>query len=434
MVFYANPVMAGFERAASLGDGYSINMRWYQAYPTLFTNKIAYHLYFSTSQDTVYSDGIKFVIIDGSVREANIIDLTPGQDYWFSVRPVEYDPNIITFLPNLPISHDNVRFYPSSMLRRDMTVADLVVPLIDVEGFSAQGFVKVGEELIEYLAVDTVNDNLIVPGAGGNTPPTLVLQSNMQYYLPNPSNVGGGSIASLTLISGANADTETWTVRCVFVEKDNAGNPISGTADFETIGSISGVSRDKYGNELIWRANGPIVASNIMSFSIVETAPSFQPGDFFTIQVKGAVRGAPGGRGFNGTPITIHTVSGFDGYYNWSPIVSMIAFSEDSRWDQIYACQSRFEYPHFPFTIMDGYNQVPIDYLSTDDSAADAANVGFPQYDYAGYHRTDLVQLVNGTCVGSYIGGQLGCIDAYGNYNVYRGVSLQRSKHAETRS
>jgi hypothetical protein len=46
-------------------------------------------------------------------------------------------------------------------------------------------------------------------------------------------------------------------------------------------------------------------------------------------------------------------------------------------------------------------------------------------YDYSGWHRTDPVLLMNGTCVGSYIGGQMGCIDGYGNYNILRGFSLQ---------
>lgn len=287
--------MSGLDAVASLGDGHTINMAWYPARPDSPTNQIAYHLYYSTEKDHVFSDGVKFVIVDESTS-ANIIDLIPGQTYWFSMRPVEYNPAIITFLQNLPIAHDNVRFYPSSMLRNDITASTLIIPLIDVDGFSNTGIVKIGVELIQYLAVDTVNKNLIVP---------------------------------------------------------------------------------------------------------------------------------VNGRGFNFTPITSHTVSGFDGYNTWSPIVSMLAISEDTRWDAIFMCQSRFEYPHFPFTIIDGYHQVLKDYLSTDLSAADTANVTFPAYDYAGYHRTDPVQLLNGTCVGSYIGGEQGCIDAYGNFNIFRGFSLQ---------
>lgn len=424
MVRYANPQLSGLNNALSLGDGYSATLQWFIAYPANPKNKIAYHLYYSTDQDTVFQDGIpKFVVIDGSVT-ANIIDLTPGQQYWFSMRPVEYDPNIITFLPSLPIAHDNLRFYPSSMLRSNISATDLIIPLLDVDGFPNSGIIKIGIELIQYLAVDTVNKTLIVPAAGPDTPAHLALQSNSQYYLPNPSNIGQGTIDSLALV-GVTSRNETWKILCVFVERDSLNNPIPSTAKFETIGSLSGSLVDGYGNNFIWVANGPVVSNGILSFSITETTPPFREGDYFTAQTVGGIPGVPGGRGFNFTPITMHTTSGFDGYNTWSPIVSMLAIEEDLRWDNIYACQSRFEYPNFPFTMVDGYHQVPVDLLSTDLSAADAANADFPMYDYSGYHRTDPVLLLNGTCVGSYIGGEMGCIDAYGNFNIFRGLNLQ---------
>jgi len=166
MVIYANPAQSGLNKVSSLGDGYTINMRWYQAYPQLFTNKIAYHLYYSTNQQDVFSEGVKYIIIDGNILSANIIDLIPGQDYWFSLRPVEYDPTIITFLTQLPIAYDYVRVYPFSMLRQDMTATDLIVPLLDVDNFTIPGFVKVGAELIEYTDIDYINDNLLVPAPG----------------------------------------------------------------------------------------------------------------------------------------------------------------------------------------------------------------------------------------------------------------------------
>jgi hypothetical protein len=419
MVHYANPILSGLNNALSLGDGYSVTLQWFIAYPVNPNNKIAYHIYYSTAQDTVFDEGVKFVVIDGSVT-ANIVDLTPGQDYWFSMRPVEYDPTVITFLQNLPIAHDNLRFYPSSMLRRDMTATDLIVPLLDVAGFPSSGIVQVGIELIQYLAVDPINQNLIVPPGTNGTPAHLALQSNNQYYLPGPDNVGQGSLAGITLTS-TNAPNETFKILCCAVDTDGYGNV---TTKFEAIGTVTGSIRDQYSNVITWEANGPSIPNDTLEFSVVETA-QFQVGDYFTVQTIGATMGLGGGRGFNFTPITMHTVSGYDGYHTYSPIVSMIAIEEDLRWDNIYACQVRFEYPNFPFTVVDGYRQVPIDYLSTDDSAADAANVTFPMYDYAGYHRTDPVQLLDGTCVGSYIGGEMGCIDAYGNYNIYRGFSLQ---------
>jgi hypothetical protein len=422
MVQYANPILCGLNRVSSLGDGYTVHLTWYLAYPSAVGNKIAYHIYFATERDCVYSEGVKYVIIDGSLN-ANIADLTPGQDYWWSLRPVEYDPEIVTFLPELPIAFDNVRFYPTSMLRNNIGPTDLIIPLIDVEGFPEAGFIKIGVELILYLAVDTANNNLIVPGPGSGDGAHLQLQSNNEYYIPAGTNIGQGTMNDLSLVS-TTAANDNWKVICVYIEQDNHGNPIPATAKFEVIGEFSGAVRDQYTNPVVWEANGQLTTSPVFDFSITETA-QFHVGDYFIMQTVGAIPGSLGGRGFNNTPATMHTVSGFDGYNVWSPIVSVIAIEEDSGWDNIYACQSRFEYPNFPFTILDGYHQVTQDILSTNYSAADAANVTFPMYDYSGYHRTDPVLLLNGTCVGSYIGGQMGCIDGYGNYNIVRGLSLE---------
>jgi hypothetical protein len=296
MAFYGNPVRAGTDAVASLGDGYTINVKWFQAYPDKPTDKILYHIYFSTVKENVFTEGVKYVSFDGSLQ-ANIIDLVPGQEYFFAVRPVSYDPNVFNPEIELPTAYDNLKFYPHSLLRQDMTDTQLFVPLIDVEGFPNVGVVIVGAELIQYLAVDHFNNNLIL------TSPTQ--------------------------------------------------------------------------------------------------------------------------RGINDTHVRSHAINGFDGYYYQNPSVRLFALGEDSRWDRIFVCQSRFEYPNFAMTVLDGYHQVAKDLLSTDLSAADAANVTFPMYDYSGYHRTDPVQLLNGTCVGSYIGGEQGCIDGYGNVQILRGLSLQ---------
>lgn len=300
MSYYLSPIRVGLDAASSLGDGYSINIRWFQAYPTITTNKIAYHIYYSTIKENVFSEGVKFVSVDDAL-EANIIDLSPGQEYFFSVRPVEYNPTNYNLANILPVAHDNLRFYPSSLLRSSMTDSSLIIPLIDVEGFPAAGVVKVGVELIQYSAVDTVSKNL--------------------------------------LLTSLNQ------------------------------------------------------------------------------------------RGFDFTYARSHAVDGYDGYYTWNPIVTIFTSGEDSEYDRIFVSQCRFEYPNFSFTIMDGYKQVLQDTLSTDLAASDAFNVTFPMYDYAGYHRTDPSQLLNGTCVGSYIGGEMGCIDGYGNIQVLRGFSLQEQNN-----
>ena len=437
MVFYPNPVRAGTNAVNNIGDGYTISVSWFQAEHTVPTNKIAYHIYYSTdkgeavinggydftTKSGVFSEGVKYVSIDGSLQ-ANLIGLVPGQEYFVAVRPVEYDPSVFN-LSILPIAYNNLRFYPSNMLRQDMSATDLIVPLVDVEGFPNTGVVRVGVELIQYLAIDHLNNNLIVPAAGADSPASLVDLGGGHFYLSAAGNVGQGSLNGLATVANSGAPTETWTIKCIFVQRDNSNNPIANTAQFIAEGSVSGSKVNAYGDPFIWHANGAAVSNGILSFAIVETAPVFRQGDYFTVKVGGAVPGSPGGRAYNNGTATIHTVDGFDGYNFWNPAVTLFTLTEDTRWDRIFMCQCRFEYPNYQFTMHDGYHQVLTDLLSTDLSAADAANVTFPMYDYAGYHRTDPVQLLDGTCVGSYIGGEMGCIDGYGNYNILRGFSLQ---------
>lgn len=297
---YYTTINAGLDAASSLGDGYTINLKWFKAYPTNIANKIAYNIYYSTIKENVFSEGIKFVSTDESL-EANIINLTPGQNYYFSVRPLEYDPAVLDLNISLPIAYDNLKIYPTSLLREDITAYDLIIPLVDVTDFPSSGLIKIGVELIRYLSVDTFNKN-------------LVLTDFMQ-------------------------------------------------------------------------------------------------------------------RGYNRSKITGHTVDGYDGYYYRDPAVSIFGLLESNEYDNIYRCQSRFEYPNYQYTETDGYHQVTKDILTSDLAASDEINSELKPYDYSGYHRTDPVLLLTGACVGSYIGGEMGCIDGYGNYNILRGMSLQEQNN-----
>jgi hypothetical protein len=422
MPHYAEKARVGLSLTKSLGDGYTINLKWFQAYPDLYTNQIAYHVYFADFRENVFWEGVKYVIIDPNATEANIIGLTPGKEYFFCIRPVEYDPTMFD-LSTLPVAYDNVRYYPSSLLRQDITATSLIIPLLDVECFPQTGIIRIGAELIQYLAVDIINDNLIVPAPGEPINGSLVLQPDGYYYQPSSDNIGDGTISNLSLI-GYSPD-QTWTVKCIWVRTDLSGNIIPNYAKFIVTGSVSGDVLDGYGNYIVWSSDGTVNNNTILSFSISEGIVPFNVSDSFTMVVAGSVPATAGGRGYNNTFATLHNIDGYNGYHYFNPMVSIFTPGESLSFDNIYVCLCRFEYPHFPFTILDGYKQVTIDYLSTNYAAADAANVTFPMYDYSGWHRTDPVQLLNGVCVGSYIGGEMGCIDAFGNYNIYRGFSLQ---------
>lgn len=437
MVFYPSPIIGGLDRVSSCGDGYTINLRWHQAYPTVSSNSIAYYIYYSTTKETVFTEGVKYVSIDGAT-EANIIDLTPGQLYFFSVRAVEYNEST-TDLTNLLVAYDNLRVIPRSLLANNITSTDLIIPLMDVSDFPDEGVVKIGAELIHYTTTDSVANTLGVPGE------TFVsahfVDQGGSDYLPSYGNVGDGYLANL-ILEDSSAVTEDWKIQCIFVQRDGYGDPEPSTAKFISVGTYSGIAyptdgyvkdsytnpyvgsvRDGYSDPYIWTADGYNVSNGIFSFSIVETTP-FVEGDSFIIGIDGAETIA-GGRGYGGATATLHNTDGYDGSLYWDPSVFYFVSGEDKSYDKIFLCESRFEYPNYPYTEEDGYHQVTEDLLTSDLSASDEENEDFPPYDYSGWHRTDPVLLVDGTCIGSYIGGETGCIDKYGNYNIYRGFDLQ---------
>lgn len=114
------------------------------------------------------------------------------------------------------------------------------------------------------------------------------------FYVPLTTNVGLGTINALTLLD-ANAPPETWTVRCVSVQRNAMNQPIGGTATFIAVGSVSGAQLDANGNPIVWKADGYVVNNGILSFGIIETqvmsvvVSPFVPGDAFTIQVASGV-------------------------------------------------------------------------------------------------------------------------------------------------
>ena len=114
------------------------------------------------------------------------------------------------------------------------------------------------------------------------------------FYTPLSTNVGQGTLNGLQLVD-ADAPPETWTVRCVGVQRNPMNQPIAGTSSFIAIGSVSGQILDANGNPIIWLANNQTVSNGILSFAIQESqtgntviAP-FVQGDAFTIIVQSGV-------------------------------------------------------------------------------------------------------------------------------------------------
>jgi intein/homing endonuclease len=424
MVYYLNVNIDGLKICESLGDGYSIRLKWATAYPTTKTNKIGYNIYMSSGIAPAFPSHFfkmppSFVSFDGS-KKVDIVDLIPGHLYHFAVRGFEYDPNI--FNPSLlPQAFNGLGILPQSLLASDISATDTIIPLVSAESFIAPGTVKIGAELIYYSAVDLDNNTLIVPG-GTSSDAMIIDQGGGNYYTANPSNVGTGTIDNLQLVD-SNAPTETWTIKCVEVLRGIDGYVIPNTARFITIGSVSGVLIGGY--DYVWIDDGIVVSNTILSFSITELTP-FKEGDYFVIKVAGFSPLIGNGRGYNNTVATIHNVDGYDGYTYWDPNAIYWPIENEEQNTRVFECWNRFDIDHYPFTIVDGYRQKTSDILTTNLEYSDAVNTGFPAYDFAGYHRTDPVMLLSGTCIGSYIGGYMFCVDGYnGVGQQLRGLPIQ---------
>lgn len=114
------------------------------------------------------------------------------------------------------------------------------------------------------------------------------------FWKKSSSTVGLGTIDSLVL-EDTDAPTETWTIRCVSVQRDINNAPIGKTAKFAAFGSSSGSPVDTNGNPVLWGADGYVVSNGILEFAISETESGgnsitpFREGDAFSIKVKGGV-------------------------------------------------------------------------------------------------------------------------------------------------
>lgn len=290
MAYYLIKARFGLESVESLGDGYSVKLKWYQAYPKDSDNSIAYNIYWSTNQDQVFRENPKFVSIDSKL-ETIISGFDPGQLYFFGVRPIEYNSIIYDYTQLIDIEN-GIRGYQESLLASDIDGYQTSIELDDASGFPLSGLVRIGYELVEY-------DNIV----------------------------------------------------------NNTLNVVT--------------------------------------------------------------------RGSNGTTARLHDRDGYDGIEILDPNVQFYLAPDDSSFDKIIILESRFEYPNYSFTQIDGYKQVTEDLLYTDLSGSDEQNIDFPRYDYTGYHRTDPKKILAGECVGSYIGGQRYCADGYNVGMMVRGISFQ---------
>jgi len=169
---YFPPAEAGAKTAASKNDGYSIFLEWRRAYPDGYVYpdgpngdgylySIGYNIYYSTILENVFTDGVKFVAHLDGYLSANILDLTPGETYYFAVRAFEYLSDWYN-LDLLPDGFPELKVYPEAVLLSDITATDLAIPVSDIQLFPAYGIVQIGTEWIRYVSKDIPSNSLLV--------------------------------------------------------------------------------------------------------------------------------------------------------------------------------------------------------------------------------------------------------------------------------
>jgi len=106
-------------------------------------------------------------------------------------------------------------------------------------------------------------------------------------------------------------------------------------------------------------------------------------------------------RGFLGTVPTEHTVAGWDGYGDRSPIITFWKGLEEQN-GLVFQEEVKFGYPNNSFTLIDGY-RVGDNLLTLDRDAVEPEREDFKAYCFSGYHRNSADQIINGECSDSYI-------------------------------
>jgi len=147
MPYYLSRTIVGVSEVSAFNDGFTVEVKWNTAYPESVLLNIAYHIYYSTDSETVFSEGVKFIALTGN--SARIADLTPGDTYFFAVRAVEYDPNIVSPSQLIPVT-DVLFAYPSTMLTQNILATDTTIPVISTTRFPDSGLIRIGIELIRY--------------------------------------------------------------------------------------------------------------------------------------------------------------------------------------------------------------------------------------------------------------------------------------------
>lgn len=149
------------------------------------------------------------------------------------------------------------------------------------------------EETITTQPFDSRYDYRLEPDTGRlELQRASIRDQGGELVVAGSSNVGNGfdldGTSTLALID-LNAPAETWTLRVTSVIRDAYGDPISGNAVFNVVGSVSGTILDAYGAPITFKSDGVTRDNGILRAKITEGSIAFERGDRFTVIVDSRV-------------------------------------------------------------------------------------------------------------------------------------------------
>lgn len=158
--YYIPHTTGGILAAINRGEGTFIAISWNQAYAiSPLEYSIAYQIFFSTEQEEVFNEGIKFLSIEPTVLKLEVLELTPGDTYFFAVRATQYLPEWYNL--NLLPDSGSSKLLPEGLLLNEILIDGYFIEITNIELFPSYGVVQVGSELIQYSNVDLGNNALI---------------------------------------------------------------------------------------------------------------------------------------------------------------------------------------------------------------------------------------------------------------------------------
>jgi len=161
---FAKPTHAGLGRAQPGGDGISICLRWDPGYSPDEDYQVGYNVYFSSSRDDVFAEGVKYFTL---VTEIAVSQFIPGDTNYFAIRATLWntvDMNSAGLTPALTATDAYV--YPETILFTDITATDTQIPVLDATDFPSYGIIKIGGELIKYYFINSVTNTILTTPDG----------------------------------------------------------------------------------------------------------------------------------------------------------------------------------------------------------------------------------------------------------------------------